>query len=380
MARIAALVAAGILVGALAMKLSQPARPNPGPIRFVLAQTDSTAFRNPTNPSFALARDGSRIVYVGGSATRVQLFVHELNELDARPIAGTEGGVLPVLSPDGRNVMFSVSNRLKRIPIEGGTPVTVSDSGANWSWGDNGVILIYVPPQDLYLTSAGGGTPRLITRVPPNQQLSTFSFPQLLPGGEAALMTLFRVGVTMGNATIGLLRLSDGKITDLALPGVSPRYAAGYIMFARQNGTIFAAPFDLARSRVTGPAVPVQDNVIVRAPGAAEFGVSDNGTLVYRSGVSVKKLVSVDLRGAETEVLPELRDYGPPRFSPDGKRIAVPILGTDGNPNTWIYDIQSRVLTRLTDKGGDRPEWSPDGRSIVSLLQDSALPRFRSSP
>jgi Tol biopolymer transport system component len=151
-------------------------------------------------------------------------------------------------------------------------------------------------------------------------------------------------------------------------------------MFARQNGTIFAAPFDLARSRVTGPAVPVQDNVIVRAPGAAEFGVSDNGTLVYRSGVSVKKLVSVDLHGAETEVLPELRDYGPPRFSPDGKRIAVPILGMDGNPNTWVYDIQSRVLSRLTDNGGDRPEWSPDGRSIMSLLQDSASPRIMIQP
>jgi serine/threonine-protein kinase len=380
MTRIAALVAAGIVVGAVAMKLSQP-RHTPGPIRFVLAQTDSTAFRNPTNPSFSLARDGSRIVYVGGPATRVQLFVHELNELDPRPITGTEGGYLPVLSPDGRNVLFMAGNRLRQVPIEGGTPVTVSDSGANWSWGDNGVILVYVPPQALYQTSAGGGTARLITKVPPNQQLSTYSFPYLLPGAEAALVTLYKGGgVNMGNAYIGVVRLSDGKITDLALRGVSPRYAAGYILFARQSGTIFAAPFDLGRFRVTGPAVAVQDNVIVRNPGSAEFGVSDNGTLVYRSGVSVKKLVSVDLHGIETPFLPELRDYGAPRFSPDGKRIAVPILGRETSPNTWIYDIKSRVLSRLTDEGGDRPEWSPDGRSVMSLRQDSGLPRFMIQP
>ncbi|HKR07920.1 MAG TPA: protein kinase, partial [Gemmatimonadaceae bacterium] len=379
-ARFAAIGVAGIVIGAVATKLSQPARRTLGPIRYLLAQTDSTAFRNPTSTSFSLARDGSRIVYVGGSAGHTQLFVHELNELDARPIPGTDGGYLPVLSPDGRNVLFAANNRLHRIPIEGGTPVAVSDSGLISSWGDNGIILIYVPPQSLY-TSAGGGTPRLVAKLPPNQLLSSYSAPYLLPGGEAALVVVYKSGsVNIGTGHIGLVRLSDGKITDLAVSGVSPGYAAGYIFFARQSGTIFAAPFDLARLTVTGPAAPVQDNVIVRNPGSAEFGVSETGTLVYRSGSAVKRLVSVDLHGSETPFLPELHDYGAPRFSPDGKRIAVAILGAEPTPNTWIYDIQSGVLSNLTNEGGDRPEWSPDGRSILSLRQDSASPYFRIQP
>jgi Tol biopolymer transport system component len=91
-------------------------------------------------------------------------------------------------------------------------------------------------------------------------------------------------------------------------------------------------------------------------------------------------LVSVDLHGTETQLLSELRNFGPPRFSPDGKRIAVAILGTERTPNTWIYDIQSGVLSRLTKDGGDRPEWSPDGRNVMSMREDSPPPRFMIQP
>jgi serine/threonine-protein kinase len=361
---------AGIALGALAMKLFTKAPAPNRPIRFLLTQNDSARFRSPPTLSMALARDGSRIVYVGGDATRVRLFVHELDELDSKPIGGLDAGEipeLPVLSPDGRNVLFRTGTHVKRVPVEGGTPVTLSDVGTSYSWGDNGVILIYAPPGTLYETSEGGGALRLVTRASRAQHITTFGYPCLLPRSEVALVTLYKGAVEADRAFLGVVRLSDGKVTDLQTPGFNPRYAAGYVFFARANGSIFAAPFDLRRLRITGPATPVQDNVIVKGGVASEFGVSDNGTFVYRSGVNVKRLVSVDLHGNETQLLPDLRDYGSPRFSPDGNRVAVGVFGTDRGIETWVYDKQSGALTRLTENGGDRPEWSPDGRNVLSV-------------
>ena len=368
--RLAALVIAGIALGALAVKLFTPAPTLSRPTRFLLTQNDSARFRSPPYLSMSLARDGSRIVYVGGDATRIGLYVHELDELDAKPIRGLDPGEIaeqPVLSPDGRNVLFRSDTHLKRVPVDGGTPVPVSDVGISYSWGDNGVILIYSAPGTLYQTSEGGGPMRVVAKASREQHITTFGYPYLLPGSEAALVTLYKGGVEATMAYLGVVRLSDGEIIDLQTPGSNPRYAAGYVFFARPNGSVFAAPFDLRRLRLTGPAAPVQDNVVMKIGGAAEFGVSDNGTLVYRSGVSTKRLVSVDLRGNETQLLAELRDYQSPRFSPDGNRVAVGVFGTERGAETWIYDKQSGALTRLTAGGGDRPEWSPDGRNVLSV-------------
>jgi Tol biopolymer transport system component len=55
-----------------------------------------------------------------------------------------------------------------------------------------------------------------------------------------------------------------------------------------------------------------------------------------------------------------------PRFSPDGKRLAVQILGSAGS-DCWVYDLERGTATRLTFHEGDDavPVWSPDGSWIV---------------
>jgi serine/threonine-protein kinase len=65
-------------------------------------------------------------------------------------------------------------------------------------------------------------------------------------------------------------------------------------------------------------------------------------------------------------VVPETRAYAFPRFSPDGKRIAVTIdAGT--RSDVWLYDLRSRTPTRLSSGGSvnERPEWTPDGRRVL---------------
>ena len=58
------------------------------------------------------------------------------------------------------------------------------------------------------------------------------------------------------------------------------------------------------------------------------------------------------------------QNYANPRLSPEGKRVAVTILGAKGD--IWIYDLSHDTLTRLTFEAiNDFPLWMPDSRRIT---------------
>ena len=62
----------------------------------------------------------------------------------------------------------------------------------------------------------------------------------------------------------------------------------------------------------------------------------------------------------------ERQTFVEPRFSPDGRRLAVEII-TGSASDSWVYDIERGTATRLTfgDGADQAPQWSPDGASIV---------------
>ena len=57
--------------------------------------------------------------------------------------------------------------------------------------------------------------------------------------------------------------------------------------------------------------------------------------------------------------------YESPRFSPDGKMLAMTVRLPD--PDIWIYDIDRGALRRITFAPGEDelPVWSPDGKRIA---------------
>ena len=339
--------------------------------RFVLALPDSTAMRNVPGAIAVLTPDGSRLVYVGGPpGGRSQLFVRNLRDLTSRPLRGTEGAVFPSISPDGQSVLYSEGGRIRRIDIDGGAPVTVSDSGTQASWGDNGVI-VYVYRGAVYRTTPAGSPPVLVMKADSGNRLTNILWPHVLPGGKTALFAASRLTGPV-NASLSAVNLATGSVKDLGLQGLNPRYIrTGHVLFGRQDGTLNAVPFDARQVRITGKSVPLLEDVVVKGGGAVEVAVADNGTLVYRSGVSQYALVLVDRKGTEQPLLPERRAYLSPRISPDGKRIAMSVTQSTGN-DIWVYDRANAALTRLTQHGGDRPEWSADGKTIYFQHNDSA--------
>ena len=63
-------------------------------------------------------------------------------------------------------------------------------------------------------------------------------------------------------------------------------YASGYLLFLRDN-TLMAQPFDAKRLITTGEAVPIAEQIAGDPLSWTHgfFAVSDNGTLVFQSGV-----------------------------------------------------------------------------------------------
>jgi hypothetical protein len=72
-----------------------------------------------------------------------QIWVRPLDQIEARPLAGTEGALRPIWSPDSRSIAFMAEGKLRKVDVSGGLPQTICDapSGADGSWGPQGVIL-----------------------------------------------------------------------------------------------------------------------------------------------------------------------------------------------------------------------------------------------
>src|SRR6185436_11807862 len=69
--------------------------------------------------------------------------------------------------------------------------------------------------------------------------------------------------------------------------------------------------------------------------------------------------------------------YRNPRFSPDGRRLAMTINRGDGtnNGDVWTYDFASQRLQRLTFDGWSiSPGWTADGRTITFTHREPGKP------
>jgi Tol biopolymer transport system component len=116
--------------------------------------------------------------------------------------------------------------------------------------------------------------------------------------------------------------------------------------------------------------VPVLDGVKTSpSSGAADFAVSDTGSLVYLPENAYTRdgeIVWVDRKKQVKELAAPARHYGSPHISPDGKRIAVAIPSGSSGSDVWVYEIPHGTLTRLTfDEHSSAPIWSPDGKRIA---------------
>jgi serine/threonine-protein kinase len=166
------------------------------------------------------------------------------------------------------------------------------------------------------------------------------------------------------------MTLADRRRKTLVRGGLYPHYLpSGHLLYVNR-GTLFAVLFDLDRLEVRGTPEPVLEHVAYSAQyGYALFDFSRNGTLIYRSGEEAGKYVVqwLDGAGKAQPLLAKPGDYGYPKLSPDGQRLAISDTG-GSTQDIWVYDPPRDTMTRLTfqtDSPATFPIWTPDGRYVL---------------
>jgi serine/threonine-protein kinase len=331
----------------------------------------------PTRTAIALSPDGKRLVFGAIWGGRPQLYARAMDQLTAMPIAGTSGGVSPFFSPNGQWVGFGADGELRKVPLSGGPPVTLTKASALFgaSWGDDGTIVFATQRNGgLWRVPDAGGTPEALTTPQPGEY--SHRLPHMLPGSRAVIFTILKGPTFWDDTQIVVRSLETGQQTVLVTGGADGRYVStGHLVYVRL-GTLMAVPFDPVRLAVTGGATGVIDGVMQAADRnlsymantlAGQLTVSDTGALVYLTGGAVaagdRSLAWVDRRGTSQALPAPPRSYWAPRLSRDGQRVAVTTLDS---LQVWSVDIARGTLSPVTVDGhSDLPVFAPDGKRIV---------------
>ena len=309
----------------------------------------------------AISPDGRSMLKVEEGA----IHMRTASDPEWRQLPNTEGGGNPTFSPDGQSVAFSVGGGISKVSIIGGPALPVTTSGNNPHWGFDDTI-VYQVGGVLYRVRSSGGDPQVL----PESDSVSVRRPHLLPNRRAVVFGI-GTGASASSSRILLFEIETGEVRELIPSGNQPRYVStGHLIYGHVDGALMGVPFDVESLQVTGAPVTLLPSLAVFGGGASQFGVSNNGTLIYATAAGVDSgatgqvpLMWVDMEGNETPL--PLRQAGAriPRLSPEGSRIAYQ---SDGQ--IWVYDIETGTNTQLTFEGTSRgPTWSPDGLFVYFI-------------
>ncbi|MGH7582942.1 MAG: protein kinase domain-containing protein [Gemmatimonadales bacterium] len=370
--------AIGVLaLGGVAVLLRH--RPAPAvvpPITFVLATTDSTrAIDNFPWPA-TISPDGGTVVYsvvppgASGALNSNRLYFVRTNQLEARPIPGTEGASQPYFSPDGQWVGFETEGKEHKVRLDGSAPVTIADAGAqngsDWTVNNEIILGEWGPFAGLSRVSAAGGIPGALTHVDSAHGERNHIWPLSTPDGKSVVFTIWYGG--LASSQIGIASLGDGHVTPLGIKGIRALAVLdGYLVYINADGSIMAVALDAAAKKVRGSPIPVHDpvGVIKGLNGNSEIYVSRGGAMVTSTGGSKGRLAWISRNAAPTLIGTTVATFDAIQLSPDERRIAV-VLDANGQSDVWVDDLSLGTFSRLTTSTTvNSVSWSPDSRDVI---------------
>ncbi len=381
---LAAACAAGLVLGAsAALFWGRAPRAMPAKaVKFTIQPPEGGSFFNPVeSTAIAFSPDGSQLAYVawdpkGGR----RVLLRALSGFESRSLAGTEGALSVFWSPDGLSLGFFAENKLKRIELAGGAPVSICEvaggAGKAGTWGRDGDILYASVQGDaIYRVAASGGTPSVVLKPDKAAGETRIVWPWFLPDGERFLF---------------YARFEGGGRVMLAEPGKPPRVVLaaasraqysdpGYLVFVKE-GSLLAQRFDARRGALSGAPLSIAERVrYFMSTGAGTFATSRGGSLAYEPQDDAHRLVWFDRSGRATGTIGMAAKVNSVRISRDRRPILFDRAQGDlGTFDVWSYDVERNVETRLTSS----PEsefsalWLPGGKSFIFSAVRGANPRL----
>ena len=364
-----AVLALAVIALTVALMWSAPAR---RVLRVNLLPPEGTRFETLyRNGAPALSPDGTHLAFIAQKDGRNSLWLRSFDRLDATPVRGTDDAYFPFWSPDGTAVAFFMQGKLWRTDLNGGSPAPICDApeARGGSWG-SGNVIVFAPSfgGPLVQVPAAGGKPKAVTGVSVVSSTISDRWPSFLPDRKHFLFLHSPYGNAADQNKVHLGSLDGGDQLVLRGKFYGAQYASGRLLAVR-DGSLLAWKFDASSGKVSGDPVPVVDKVASdEITALSVVSVSAQGMLLYQSGVGSNgdRHVWMDATGKELSQLSEPTVYGPTRISPDGSRIATPVIGQFGNSSLWIWDLAggTRSLASAANEYVDATVWSADGRTL----------------
>jgi serine/threonine protein kinase len=359
--------AASALLALIAVALSFFAQRTSAPmisVRSYIPPPSGTAFRASGFDAgpVVVSPDGTTLAFSAvDEKGKTSLWLRPLSAQQATVLPGTEDAAMPFWSPDSQYVGFVAAGKLKRISVSGGEAQALADgatgddytNGADWN-AEGTILFCKKNFGPIYRVAASGGEVSQATK-PRGKEVAN-SYPSFLPDGKH----FFYVAWHADRGTeieVGVLGKTDQEGTIIG-QGDSPRYASGHLLFVR-NGHILAQKFDPETLKLSGDTQVLGE--------AQTFSVSLNGVLAYHESSGQSELKIFDRSGNVITTPGPMAAYQAPRFSPDGRFIAVTVGDSrTAKSDIWIYPVAEGQPTRMTF-GPENfwPVWSPDGREIA---------------
>jgi eukaryotic-like serine/threonine-protein kinase len=332
-------------------------RRTPAEVRFTLSVPESVGL----DPRIALSPDGRSLVYVAPGAARIDLlWVRRLDELEGKPLGGTEGASSPFWSPDSRSIGFFAQGKLKRIPVNGGTVQTLVEGlrpqigGTGGTWNSNDLIVFAQVFGPLQAVSAQGGEVRRVTELLEVEKEFGHYDPFFLADGEHLV---YDVGASPERSGVYVSSLTSTVKTRVLPRRVTPFVVTSDgVMLYMDSGLLKAQRFDLQRLQLEGSSIPITDSALA-------ISVSTNGILAYRTAIAARRqLTWFDRRGTRLGTLGSPGRYESVALSPDDTRVAVA-----RDADIWMLDpVRGDEIRVTSDPGWDGfPVWSADGNEIL---------------
>jgi len=339
-------------------------------VRFTIPALQSQQANSLGLTTLAISPNGRTLVYMAlGDDHKQWLMVRNLDDITPHALPDTYDAVNPAFSPDGKWVAFVRANQIFKVALDGSRPQLLGAAPATFtgmSWSSAGEIVVSGNVAVFTIPETGGDARELMK---PDHALgeSYQDVPVVVDDANAVLYSSWARG-SIASAKIAMASLKTGERVVFDLPGVHPLgIVDGVLTYVTVGGVIMGVPIDVHRKKITGtPVQLVSDVAIDNTTGIARAAIARNGTLFYQSGTQSSQVVTVGADGTAHTLLPDARPYAFPRLSPDGKRLAIGI-GDAGRRDVWLLEMSSQTMTRLTTEGAsnDRPEWTPDGKSVL---------------
>jgi Tol biopolymer transport system component/tRNA A-37 threonylcarbamoyl transferase component Bud32 len=325
--------------------------------------------------------DGRKAAFARGSSSgETDVWVQDLGTGNMERLAGSDGVVDFIWSPDSSKLALFSHGSLKQVAAAGGPVETLcaAEASRGMSWAPDGTILLAGITGPIARLPATGGTPQSLTRLDPANGEQSHRWPCVLPDGRHFLFVASPKLVASENDVLYYADLNGGTVPKpLSRISSNVAYAAGYLLFQRGQ-TVFAQPFDPDHGKLTGTPVVLANGVMLDTTVAyGFFSASRTGVLIYLGGTFPRsRLTWVDQHGGEVGHAGEVNLYGGIRLSPDNSRVAAGVWSGAGfQMDVWVVDVKRGAQTQLTSENAEAalPVWSPDGKQIAYFSTRSGV-------